>query len=212
MYENSSYMTRLFQEMNKLSNSQGMYSFIKLFIIANILIKESSDKPDILLLTMLVERSCIFTYLLDTVKLCPEKLLANIPSLRFKGKKHTYEWRPCEGKRQEVLLAMNDSLQRVGCFESYLGEIYRAGGLYDPFALWKLVFEMTQFSTWEFSVTNYAHLACNDVLITGCKTNDGFPWLLNVLKACCDLSIIKHVAMFSETNQSFIILYLSTYF
>lgn len=80
-------MTRLFQEMNKLSNSQGMYSFIKLFIIANILIKESSDKLGILLLTMLVERSCIFTYLLDTVKLCPEKPLANIPSLRFKGKK-----------------------------------------------------------------------------------------------------------------------------
>ena len=63
-----------------------------------------------------------------------------------------------------------------------------------------------------FKVTNYAHLACNDVLITGCKTNDGFPWLLNVLKVCCDLSIIKYVAVFSETNQSFIILYLNMYF
>lgn len=64
---------------------------------------------DILLLTMLDQRSDIFTYLLKTVRLCSEKPFTNNLPLDLKAKA-TYKWRPCEGKHQEVPLAMNDSL------------------------------------------------------------------------------------------------------
>lgn len=83
---------------------------------------------------MLGQRSDVFTYLLKAVKLCSGKPFTNDLPLDLKAKA-TYKWRPCEGKHQQVPLAMTNSLWRASRFESYLGEIHRTGGLYDLFAL-----------------------------------------------------------------------------
>lgn len=80
MCKNCAYRIGLCQEMKKLNKSHHMKISIELFIIANFVINESAGNLDILFLTMLAQRSDIFTYLLKTVKLSSEKSFTiNLP-------------------------------------------------------------------------------------------------------------------------------------